>query len=716
MPQPINSLKKNELQAIVNAIPDLIIRIGKDMVFRSFEGNITDLYRSADSYLGKSIKEALPKAAADRFSRAVEKTFAEDCVQQLKYSLTIQNTTQHYEARMAKSNNEELIAIIRNVTKERATEQALRGYQTHLEHKMKVQTTELSAAESKYQDIFNHSGAPSIIVEQDHTISMANEKFEDLTGYQRTEIENLMKWPDFVHPSDRTMVTGYHFARRSKAGSAPAEYECRIVDKYNKLKHIFIKVGLLSDPGRTVASIIDITSLKQTEKELRDRDTLYTAILEGYEGFVYTIDKNYIIRFLNENLIRKLGKKVTGQICYKAIHNRNSRCHWCVADQVFKNRKSRFEMKDPRDKKWYYSVNVPVRLSDNAIYCQSMVTDIDAHKRMEENLRTSEAHLLEENSRLRNSVQERHRFGDIVGKSSVMQEMYEMLLLAASSDNNVILYGESGTGKELAAKTIHDMSARRNSNFVPINCGAIPENLLESEFFGYKKGAFTGAAADKDGVLDNADNGSLFLDEIGEIKTGFQIKLLRAIEGGGFTPIGSGELHKPDFRVIAATNLNLTEAVKSGAMRSDFFYRIHVIPIYLPPLRERKEDIPLLTESFLKAYDRKIRPQVTSSVMDTLMNYTWPGNVRELQNVLYRFVTLKRLDLTGASPSVVTKFKSEELVDPQTASLADAVAGFEKQQITAALAQNRWNRTHTAKKLGIGLRTLQRKMKLLDIQ
>ena len=600
--------ENNSLEAIVNAIPDMIIRIGKDKVFRSFEGNVKDIHWPIDTYLGKTVEQAMPVAARQRFSRAIEKTFAGNTVQKLEYSLTVSDKVQHYEVRMAKCNSEELIAIVRNVTREKETDQTLRKYQYQLELQMEQQvedhTADLSVAESKYRDIFNHSGAASIIIDQDHTISMANEKFEELVGFTKGQVQNRMKWPEIVHPKDRDMVVGYHFARRSGSSDAPAEYECRIKDKQNNVKSILIRVGLLSDPGRTVASILDITSLKQTEKELRDRETLYSAILEGYEGQVYFIDENYCIRFLNENLIRDLGGDATGQICYEAIHHRKSKCHWCVADQVFTGSRIRFEMKNPRDQRWYYSVNVPVKLSDNNTYCQSMITDIDEQKRMEKELRISEAHLREENDRLRSSVEERHRFGDIIGQSPLMQEMYELLLLAASSDNNVILYGESGTGKELVAKTIHDMSTRRDENFVPINCGAIPENLLESEFFGHKKGAFTGANADKSGLIDDADKGILFLDEIGEIKPNFQVKLLRAIEGGGFTPVGGSELHHPDFRIIAATNRNLAEKVKTGQMRSDFFYRVHVIPIYLPPLRDRKEDIPLLTDHFLKAYDR----------------------------------------------------------------------------------------------------------------
>ena len=606
------------------------------------------------------------------------------------------------------------IVLVRNVTERRRIEEKLKRYQQELQTKMEARTADWSMAESRYSSIFHHSGSPSIIVEQDFTISKANPKFEELSGFKCEEIEGSMKWTDFIHEEDLAMVNTYHYARREKDGTAPSEYECRMVNRQGDVRIIFNKVGMLPEPGRAIASLIDITSLKQTEQDLRDRETLYSAILQGYEGNVYFIGRDYRIRFMNENLIRQVGRDATGQICYKAIHNRNTKCLWCVSDQVFEGECVRFEMKNPNDKKWYHSVNVPIKLSDNSVYCQMMVTDIDERKRMEEALRDSEAHLLEENKRLRSTIEDRHKFGDIVGKSPAMQQVYELMLMAASSDTNIILYGESGTGKELVARAIHNMSSRRNKPFVPVNCGAIPENLLESEFFGHKKGAFTGADRDKQGFLEEAHSGSLFLDEIGEIRIELQVKLLRAIEGGGYTPVGGSDVRKPDFRIIAATSRNLPDLVKKGKMRSDFFYRVHVIPIHLPPLRERKEDIPLLVENFLKAYDRKIRPRVTPRVIETLMNYNWPGNVRELQNVLYRFVTLKRLDLAGDTKSMPLEVEENDGTDA-ILNLPEAVAQFEKKQINAVLAQNRWNRTRTAKALGIGLRTLQRKMQSYGI-
>ena len=322
--------------------------------------------------------------------------------------------------------------------------------------------------------------------------------------------------------------------------------------------------------------------------------------------------------------------------------------------------------------------------------------------------------LNEENIRLRSNIKERYRFGKIIGKSPVMQEIYELILKAAASDAGVIVYGESGTGKELVAEAIHKMSDRKEKPFVPVNAGGVAETLLESEFFGYKKGAFTGANTDKRGLLQSADKGTLFLDELGEIGPNLQAKLLRAIEGGGFTPVGGLEAETSDFRVIAATNKDLKEQVKKGLMREDFLYRIHIIPIHLPPLMERKEDIPLLIEHFMQNYPpSKNLPTITVAVMEALTSYDWPGNVRELQNTLHRYVTLKRLDFLGAplrapAPSPEMKF---EPIRPNEELLRDAMGHFEREYILKQLERNHWNRSKVASKLGIDRKTLFKKMR-----
>lgn len=347
--------------------------------------------------------------------------------------------------------------------------------------------------------------------------------------------------------------------------------------------------------------------------------------------------------------------------------------------------------------------------------------DITDRKLDEEALRLSEARLREENIRLKSSFKGTNQFSNIIGKSKAMQEIYEIILKAALSNANVIIYGESGTGKELVAQTIHNLSNRGSRKFVTVNCGAIPDNLIESEFFGYKKGAFTGANLDQPGYLDYADGGTLFMDEVGELNLNMQVKLLRAVEGGGYTPIGSRKIKKPDVRIIAATNRDLKNGVRSGRIREDFYYRIHIIPIHLPPVRDRKEDIPLLIHHFLQMYsDEKNIPAVPENIMNAMQNHDWPGNVRELQNAIHRYITLKEIDFPDV-PSTVAE-EAKEAVENHIVqtrihfSLRDAINQFEMNYIERLLNENQWHRARVASILGINRRTLFRKMRDLGIK
>ncbi|MDH4321439.1 MAG: sigma 54-interacting transcriptional regulator [Desulfobulbaceae bacterium] len=345
--------------------------------------------------------------------------------------------------------------------------------------------------------------------------------------------------------------------------------------------------------------------------------------------------------------------------------------------------------------------------------------DFTRQKQLETFLKEESDKLRQENITLKSAMTERYRFGDIIGKSDAMQEVYELVANAASSDSNVIVYGESGTGKELVARAIHQMSDRRDRDFVLVNCGAIPETLLESEFFGYRKGAFTGAHADKPGFLDRADGGTLFLDEVGDVSLNMQVKLLRAIDGGGYSPLGSSQTKTPNIRIIAATNRDLEELIDKGLVREDFYYRIHIIPINLPPLRDRKEDLPLLIDHFLRRYGSHDKISgIPGKVYGALQNYNWPGNVRELQNVLRRYLALNRLDFsrkfTPAGPEAVIEPEGKEIHTPQ--QLRRAVEDFEKNCILTALNGSRWHKSQAAALLGISRKTLFRKIKQFDIK
>ena len=347
----------------------------------------------------------------------------------------------------------------------------------------------------------------------------------------------------------------------------------------------------------------------------------------------------------------------------------------------------------------------------------STTIDINERKLREIAVENETEELRKENANLRLSMKERFRFGHIIGKSPAMQEVYELILKAAGSDANVVIYGESGTGKELVAKAIHDNCEGYDKEFVTVNCGAIPETLLESEFFGYKKGAFTGASIDKLGFLDIANRGTLFLDEVGELLLNMQAKLLRAVGHGGYSTIGSTVLKRSDFRIIAATNRDLQDAVKKGIMREDFYYRIEVIRINLPPLRERKEDIPFLVEHFLDLYNENKRPDhFPKKIMDAIYNYDWPGNVRELQNALHRYLAVGKLDLRGSEvPHYTTTGSEDEEIGQETFNLRTAVKYFEKKHILKTLESTRWHKNEAASKLGISRNTFFRKIRELGL-
>ncbi len=322
--------------------------------------------------------------------------------------------------------------------------------------------------------------------------------------------------------------------------------------------------------------------------------------------------------------------------------------------------------------------------------------------------------LARENRQLKSKFSHQDRFGDIIGSSPAMQAVYTLIMKAAAGDDCVIVYGPSGTGKELVAKAIHKNSSRKDKPFVPINCGAIPEGLFESEFFGNKKGAFSGADTDKRGILDMAAGGTLFLDELGEISKGTQVKLLRVMDGNGYIPVGGTELKKPDIRFVCATHRDLKMMLRRGKIREDFFFRIHIIPITLPPLKDRREDIPLLIEHFLNSYPKNSgHARLSQEIRRAMVEYTWPGNIRQLQNMLYQFLTLGTLEFLD--PGTLDQTVIEGTI-PEYQPLKAAVENFEKEYISKALTRHHKKKGSVAKLLGMDRKTLFRKMKRYDLE
>lgn len=292
--------------------------------------------------------------------------------------------------------------------------------------------------------------------------------------------------------------------------------------------------------------------------------------------------------------------------------------------------------------------------------------------------------------RLRALVGERYEFENIIGKSKKMQEVMEQISRAAEIDSNVCIYGESGTGKELMAKSLHLLSSRKEKLFVAINCAAIPEGLLEAELFGYERGAFTGAVRNKKGFFAQADEGTIFLDEISEMSESMQAKLLRVLQEKEFHPLGAEKSIKVDVKIIAATNKNLEDEVKSRNFREDLFYRIHVIPVYIPPLRERKEDIPLLADHFIKKFAKDMKKEIkgiSTPALQKLLSYEWPGNVRELENSIEYAVAMTTGNIIGEDLILQTKTVEQGELKP----LKKAKNEFERKYISNLISLTRGN-------------------------
>ena len=428
-------------------------------------------------------------------------------------------------------------------------------------------------------------------------------------------------------------------------------------------------------------------------------------ILDSIADGVFTVDREWRITSFNraaEEITGILKEEAIGQRCCDVFHA--SICETsCALNETF-------ETNRPVVNRTAYiidadGVRVPISISTavlrdkkgDAIGGVETFRDLSA---IEELIR---------------ELEKKYSFHDIISKNSEMLQLFDILPSIAQSDSTVLIEGESGTGKELIARALHNLSHRKDKPFVAVNCGALPDTLLESELFGYKAGAFTDARKDKPGRFAMAESGTIFLDEIADISPALQVRLLRVIQERTYEPLGATESVQADIRVVTATNRNLEELVKSGKFREDLYYRINVIRIKLPPLRERKEDIPLLVDHFIRRFNnlnKKLIADISPSAMTVLINYDYPGNIRELENIIEHAFVLCRgtvIDIENLPENVRPK-EGRSLV--RLTSMDDLEVAF----ITEALRRNNFNRKKTAQELGMHKTTLWRKMKKMGIQ
>jgi len=588
------------------------------------------------------------------------------------------------------------------------------------------------------------SSIPTFVIDASHRVILWNEALEKLTGKTAKEMVGSTKqWMAF-YANDRPVM-----ADLIVDSATEAEIEKNYSGKYRKAliegayeaedffpdfgdngKWLFFTAAPLVDGSGnrfgSIETLQDITDRKISEQQLRESEEQYRVLTENVVDGVVLVQNGRLV-FSNRAFKNVLGYEASEPLVGIS-----------VVDFISESFQNEFEnhlqkLESSRSKQSLFQVACNTK-NGNEIWVEmhvrlikwqggpavlSTISDITETRQKQLAIKAEAENLRKEVDLLKVNAKDRYRFGDIVGKSEPMQRVYELIQQASATEASVIINGESGTGKELVAKAIHNLSNRRKKRFVPVNCGAIPENLIESEFFGHKKGAFTGAHQDRKGYLDLADGGVLFLDEVGEIGLNMQVKLLRAIDEGGFTPIGGSEVSIPDVRLIAATNKSLSAMVKDGAMRKDFYYRINIIPMYLPPLRERKEDLLLLIDHFIEKFanDEKV-PPLAGKEIDAFFSYDWPGNVRELQNLINRYISLKTIDFVHTMPmdwqAAATREDDAQLLKEQI-DLPMSIEILEKRMIKDALVQSQWHRGKAAAILNIDRKTLYMKIKKYDL-
>jgi len=319
-----------------------------------------------------------------------------------------------------------------------------------------------------------------------------------------------------------------------------------------------------------------------------------------------------------------------------------------------------------------------------------------------------------ENRLLREKAEMKGRLGDLLGVNDKMQEVYRLITSVAQKTATVLIYGETGTGKELAAEVIHNLSPRKNKSLIRVSCAALSEAILESELFGHEKGAFTDAVSRKIGRFEKANGGTLFLDDIDDIKPEVQVKLLRVLQERKFERVGSTETIEVDVRLIAASKKSLFKLAQEGKFREDLYYRLNVIPIHLPPLRERRDDIPLLVSHFIEKYSSESKREISPQALNLLAWYDWPGNIRELENVIERVITLS--EGIEILPKDLPSFIKSDDHETITKTIYEVVEESEKEHLLKALAQTKGHKKKAAQLLGITPKTLWKKLKEYNIQ
>ncbi|HLX86460.1 MAG TPA: PAS domain S-box protein [Terriglobales bacterium] len=597
-----------------------------------------------------------------------------------------------------------------------------------------IDLTELKRAEKAlresellFRTVYERSPMGIALVDsQSGSFLQVNPKFCEISGRTEDELRRLTI-QNITDPRD--MDESVDALQRLAGGErTDREFQKRYVRPDGSVRWVSILPVPMGTTGETrrwhMALVHDITERRQAEEALRESEERFRVALKHSPITVFNQDRDLRYTWSYNSLLAGNGGEVTGKTTYDLLDAEEGHRSADVRRRVLETGVgARHQVQaDVGGVKRYFDVTIePLFDATNSVIGLTGATmDVSELREATEALREAKKKLTEEKFYLEQEIDTELGFGEIIGQSKPLQHAMEQVGRVASSDATVLLLGETGTGKELVARAVHRLSSRANSSFIKLNCAAIPSGLLESELFGYEKGAFTGAISKKIGRLELADKGTLFLDEIGEISLELQPKLLRVLQDQEFERLGSTQTLKVNFRLIAATNRNLADLVRDNQFRSDLYYRLNVFPISVPPLRERREDIPLLVEHFVQKFAQRMKKSITSiptKTMDALIGWGWPGNVRELENFIERSVILTQGSVLVAPSGELVSVKTEK--KPLDEKSPDqTLAAAERFHILRALQASHGQIggiRGAARRLGLKRTTLQSKLKHLGI-
>lgn len=625
-----NKPAADRLDAVIKALPDLTFIIdeeGRHLDVMTSEDHL--LYKSVQEIRGKLLHEIFEKPVADNFLKLVRQTIKSNAVQTIEYDLNIENQNRWYEARTAPLNHafhnkKAVIWIAREITDRKLAEFALRDSEARLRS--------IGNAVPDLIFVVDQEGTYLDVLTSDPELLYRSK--QELVGTKIHEIFEQEEADRYLNAILHTIETGE---------SISFEYEMQVQSGQHWFESRTGTMDVRIDGKKCGVFLArDITEKKQTAQALKESEERLSSILGAIPDLVFVIDEDGCyqeIMTTESNLLYEEAQKLKGKSFHDVFPKDKADLFLKAMQETIYTGESElldYELDVPAGNRWFEGRTGPMNLTIGEKRCGIFIArDVTDRKRKEE--------LQEQNIYLQEELLNARNYGEIIGDSDAMLDVFKHIDMVAQTDSTVLLLGETGTGKELIARAIHSASERKSNAMIKVNCGAMPSGLVESELFGHEKGAFTGATAQKKGKFELADNGTIFLDEVGELPLDTQVKLLRVLQEQEFERVGGTETLHVDVRVIGATNRDLIEAVKEGAFRADLYYRLNIFPITIPPLRERFEDIPLLVNYFINKFGKRIGKRITSVhplAMKQLLHYNWPGNVRELANVMERAVII----------------------------------------------------------------------------